>query len=70
MEFGQFVSVTWLNLLRRLGFGQTPPPVGTPAQIWAFFFKKLAFPNTKLKKFDAEVNNNIFRAKSIIMTPG
>ena len=41
--FGQFISVTWLNLLRRLGFGQTPPPpvdVGTPAQIWVFFLNE------------------------------
>ena len=42
LEFGQFISVTWLNLLRRLGFGQTPPPVGTPAQIWVFF--KMSLP--------------------------
>ena len=27
LEFGQFISVTWLNLLRRLGFIQTPPPL-------------------------------------------
>ena len=38
MDFGQFISVTWLNLLRWLGFGQTPPPpapppVGTAAQL-------------------------------------
>ena len=26
LEFGQFISVTWINLLRRLGFGQTHPP--------------------------------------------
>ena len=26
LEFGQLISVTWLNLLRRLGFGQTHPP--------------------------------------------
>ena len=31
------LSVTWLNLLRRLGFVQTPPPVGTLAQIWVLF---------------------------------
>ena len=27
LEFGQFISVTWINLLRRLGFGQTHPPL-------------------------------------------
>ena len=27
LEFGQFISVTWQNLLRRLGFGQTPSPL-------------------------------------------
>ena len=38
LEFGQFISVTWLNLLRRLGFSQTLPPVGTVAHFFFFFF--------------------------------
>ena len=50
LEFGQFVSVTWLNLLRRLGFGQTPPPppVGTPAQICFFFLNEPSLTELQL----------------------
>ena len=39
LEFGQFISVTWINLLREFGiWSDPPPPVGTLAQMWVGFF--------------------------------